>query len=347
MPSSNAFLKYNADISISDNFGQTPLHYAAIAGYGSVVDVLIKNGADVKAKDKEAKTPAYYAFYYGNKKIAKNLVMHGDSKKNLANSKGDPLNTELVEGEATIWYLNHSGWAVKTKNHFLIFDYWQQSNDPDQACLNNGRFNAEELADQNIIVFSSHTHQDHYSREIFNWRDSNKNIDYVLGFETNDHDDYIYIPPGNDKKVDNVKITAIKSTDSGEGFMVEVDGLTIYHPGDHANRFQDGDSEFTDEIDFLAENSNNIDIAFVPISGCNFRDKIALVKGNNYLVEKFNPGLVLPMHGSNNEHKYQKYAEERNKEGNTSIYSYVLNKGDRVYYKKQGEKLGYSKLMVE
>jgi len=53
--------------------------------------------------------------------------------------------------------------------------------------------------------------------------------------------------------------------------------------------------------------------------------------------------MVLPMHGSNNEHKYKEYAKDKNKEGNTSIYKYTLNKGDRVYYKKESDKLGYSK----
>ena len=28
----------------------------------------------------------------------------------------------LREKEAVIWYLGHSGWAIKTVNHFLIFD---------------------------------------------------------------------------------------------------------------------------------------------------------------------------------------------------------------------------------
>jgi len=32
------------------------------------------------------------------------------------------LSRELEPGQAVIWYLYHSGWAVKTKNHLLIFD---------------------------------------------------------------------------------------------------------------------------------------------------------------------------------------------------------------------------------
>jgi len=338
-----AFLKNKADVSIADKSGKTALHYAAIAGYGDVVDDLVKNGSDINAKDNDGRTPAHYAVYHGNKMIAENFFKNGASKKNIPFGKTDLLNKDLEEGEAFIWYLNHSGWAVKTKNHLLVFDYWQREEDPDFASINNGRINTEEIAKQNVMVFVSHTHGDHYSRNIFDWDNKIKGINYVLGFETTAYDDYTYIPPRNNKTIDNVKITAISSTDTGEGFMLEVDGLTICHPGDHANRYQEGDAEFSDEIDFLAKEYDNIDIAFVPITGCGFRDKVALFSGNDYLVKSFGPKMVLPMHGSNSEYKYKEYAEDKNKEGNTSIYKYVLNKGERVYYKQQSNKLGYSK----
>ena len=336
------YLKYNADVSVADKWGKTPLHTAAIVGYGDVVDILIKNGADINAKDNKGRTPAYYAVYYGNKDIADSFFKLGASIENMPFIKSQLLESEVQESEASIWYLNHSGWAVKTKNHLLIFDYWQRSIEPDNVSINNGRINTEEIAKENIMVFASHIHSDHFSRDILDWNKSVKNIKYVLGFETTLTNDYTYIPPRENKVVDDVKITAISSTDSGEGFMVEVDGLVIYHPGDHANRYQEEDKEFSNEIDFLARQHNNIDIAFVPITGCSFRDKVALVKGNNYLVEKFKPSLVLPMHGSNNEIKYKEYADKRNDENNSSIYKYVLNKGDRIIYKKKDNKLGYT-----
>ena len=36
----------------------------------------------------------------------------------------------LEPGQAVICYLCHSGWAVKTKNHLLIFDYTESSARP-------------------------------------------------------------------------------------------------------------------------------------------------------------------------------------------------------------------------
>lgn len=333
-------LKYNADISITDNTGKSPLHYAAVSGYGDICDLLISKGAELNKKDKNNRTPVYYAGYYGNAGITEKLKKADAASETNSSEETQYLSKKMNEGEAVLWYLNHSGWAVKTKNHLLIFDYWQLTGDPDVACLNNGRINPQEIKDQNVIVFVSHTHQDHFSTNIFDWKKTVNNTNYILGFETGLYKDYTYISPRSEKTIDGVKITSISSTDSGEGFMVEADGVTIYHPGDHANRFREEDKAFSDEIDFLSEKYSNIDIAFVPITGCSFRDKVALVKGNDYLVGKFNPELVLPMHGSGSEHKFIEYADERNKINNTSVYHYLINKGDRMFYKQQNVKLG-------
>jgi ankyrin repeat protein/L-ascorbate metabolism protein UlaG (beta-lactamase superfamily) len=331
----SALLSNNADLSMIDNNGKTALHYAAIEGNIEIFELLLKNKAEVNIKDKEEHTPAYYAVYYGHTKLAEQLFKLGASKENIPYKNTELLKKEINNGEAVVWYLNHSAWAVKTKNHLLVFDYWQQNDDPNTPSINNGRINPEEIVNQNVLVFASHTHQDHFSPDIFNWGKTLKNINYILGFETDDYKEYSYIQPRELKTINGVKITAIPSTDSGEGFMVEVNGLTIYHPGDHANRFQEGDNAFTDEIDFLAKQYNKIDIAFVPITGCSFRDKKALNIGNNYLVEKFNPSLVLPMHGSGNEDKYIEYANERD----NPVYKFVSNKGDRLLYQKKENSL--------
>jgi len=67
---------------------------------------------------------------------------------------------------AKIWYLYHSGFAVKTDKHFLIFDYWKDTG----GGLKNGAINPDELVDEDVIVFASHVHGDHYNPEILNWR---------------------------------------------------------------------------------------------------------------------------------------------------------------------------------
>ena len=41
-------------------------------------------------------------------------------------------------GQAEIFYLCHSGWAMKTASAFLIFDYWERTQRPERPSLSNG-----------------------------------------------------------------------------------------------------------------------------------------------------------------------------------------------------------------
>ncbi|HBS86467.1 MAG: hypothetical protein A2W91_19825 [Bacteroidetes bacterium GWF2_38_335] len=327
-------IEYKADVNLTDNSGKTALHYAAIYGFGEIFTILTENGANSSAKDAEGHMPEYYAAYYGNDEIKKVLMTKGTANEKAPENTG-LLKKELKEKEAVVWYLNHSGWAIKTKNHLLVIDYWDNNVNPDKLCLNNGFINPEEIAGLKVTAIASHNHQDHFDQRIFGWTKTIGNINYVLGFNNSQNANCTYIAPHEEKNIDGVKITAIASTDSGEGFMIEVDGLVIYHPGDHANRFQDEDKDFTSEIDFLAEKYKKIDIAFVPISGCNFRDKTVLKKGNDYLVSRFSPTMVLPMHGSGSEFKYREYSDERNKLYNTNIYRFVSFRGDRLVFEEK------------
>ncbi len=61
------------------------------------------------------------------------------------------LEKELAPGEAVIWHLHHAGWAVKTKTHLLIFDYWQETRPPERPSLDNGFIVAEEMRDQMVM----------------------------------------------------------------------------------------------------------------------------------------------------------------------------------------------------
>jgi len=320
----------NADVSIADKEGRTALHYASIAGSGQMVDLLLQHGANVKKLDNKGHSPAWYALYYGNNGISEKLCSAGAAKE-ITPTMVNMVNKKLSEGEAVVWYLNHSGWAVQTSEHLLVFDYWQRVLPSDRQSLDNGRINPEEVAGKNVVVFSSHSHNDHFMQEIASWSSGISNIRYVLGFEGPFSTDYAFIPPRGEKVVNGVKIRSIASTDSGEGFIVELDGVTIFHPGDHACRFEEKDTAFTSEIDFLASMYQNIDIAFVPVSGCSFNNKVALEKGNDYLVEKFHPRVVFPMHGSGNEKTYREYAEKENTEQKSPIYKYAEFMGDRFF----------------
>ncbi len=328
----NYLVSQKVDVTIKDKTGRTAVHLAAICGFCDVMDKLIENGGDIKTKDNLGNTPLYYANYYGNLNTAKKLLAAGAPEEVF--NMPDYCHEAVEKGDATVWYLNHSGWAVKTQNNLLVFDYWQPNAAPDKPCVNNGYICADEMKDQKVTVFVSHSHGDHYDKSIFDWKNKVEDITYVMGFNDEIETEYTYIKPQETQKVGNIKVTPVKSTDAGEGFLVEVDGVTIYHPGDHANDNRNNPVAHNSEIDFLAQSNSNIDIAFFPISGCSFRDKVALKQGVKYTVEKLHPNVAFPMHASNREDiVFPEFAKEANEYSKgTEFISSINYKGDRYFY---------------
>lgn len=208
-----------------------------------------------------------------------------------------------------IWYLYHSGFAVKTNNHLLIFDYYTKPGTDFNGLLNTSHLSTEELSDQNVIVFSSHRHPDHFDKRILEWSDIVPNINYVLS-------DDIKIPVVNHDKnilsvhfnkeytLDNIKITTLHSTDEGVAFFIKIDGINIYHAGDlnwwywneetkHYNDTMAG--QYKHEIDLLK--GKNIDVAFLPMDP---RLEENYLLGVDYFIKTINPRIVFPMHFGDN-----------------------------------------------
>jgi len=289
----------------------SPLHEVAARGYGKICAMLIEKGADVNQKDNAGNTPLYYADRYQHKAIAAMLQEKGAAAEGKDKNSDRPwLSEPLAAGHAVVWYLGHSGWAVKTQNHLLVFDYWKGDTLPDEPGLANGAINPLELRDVNVTVFASHAHGDHYMPEIFAWRKTMPKINYILGFKPENADGYALLPNREKKELNGMEITPIESNDSGQGYFVKVDGVTILHPGDHANRQRDFSGPFKKEIDFLADQGLKADILFAPVSGCGFGDIVAVKKGVFYTIDRFSARSVFPMHAGGGEVRYREFAKE-------------------------------------
>lgn len=69
-------LKYNADPSIPDLSGRTPLHWACYYGCDKIAHLLIPK-SNVRAQDDEGVTPLHLSSYAGNLDISQCLVQNG------------------------------------------------------------------------------------------------------------------------------------------------------------------------------------------------------------------------------------------------------------------------------
>jgi ankyrin repeat protein/L-ascorbate metabolism protein UlaG (beta-lactamase superfamily) len=323
--------------ALDPSTGKTILDEAAARGYSAVVDLLLAGGIDRNALDKNGRTALSYALKYGNKTSAATLRKAGVKdvpwQTNLDDSA--QLSKALGDGQAMIWYLKHSGWALKTKSALLIFDYWDNDLAPDEKLLANGHINPEELKALDVYVFATHEHGDHFDRQILEWKKTIPSIHYIFGFEETSQDGIIYAAPRTERKVGNLAVTTIKANDAGVGFAVRVDGLAVFHAGDHSNnKMEAADNDFFPEIDFLAEKGIHPDIAFfLNMYGCGSTNPEAFLKGIFYAIDKLGIKAVLPMHGANKEWVYGNLAEAVAKSGMKVAVGAAVNQGDRFFYK--------------
>jgi ankyrin repeat protein len=332
-------LAEGAYLNLKDGkYGRTELHTAVIRGQGEIVDRLIKDGAKTNIEDNDGNNPLDYARYHGFKQIAHLLEKHNAPARKYTTLVSNVLkNKKIKEKEAIVWYLGHSGWAIKTQNHLLIFDYYEHPNRalPIDASLASGYIDPSEIKDENVTVFVSHHHGDHYDPRIFQWRNEIPSIEYVLGFQPRDlEEDYTYTGPSSEQEIEGMKVYTIRSNDAGVGFLIELDGLTILHPGDHANGNMDMSGNYTPEIDALATMSEDIDLAFFAILGCSLGTPESVQLGVHYAIEHLEPKVVFPMHAGHAPYRYREFVEEAAAHDYDTQLAYALNEGDRFLHRQ-------------
>lgn len=225
--------------------------------------------------------------------------------------------------KAKIKYLFHSGFSIETEKHLLIFDYYNDLPHSENKKLAEGVIGKEDLkGDKDIIVFSSHSHHDHFSPYIMEWSDYNKNIKYILSSDIKPgrYDNNIHLmSPYNELDIGGVNVKTYGSTDMGVSFLVTVDGMRILHAGDlnwwywwddTAEEIEKMEKMFKDEIDKIS--GNEIDIAFFPVDP---RLEQNFHMGGEYFIKNLKPEIFVPMHMWE---KYKVIRDFKNKIGETN-----------------------------
>jgi hypothetical protein len=72
----NQLVGRGANVNARDDYGYTPLMWAAQEGYIQTLEALIKRGADVNARDKAGRTALLIATVKGHQAIVKSLLAH-------------------------------------------------------------------------------------------------------------------------------------------------------------------------------------------------------------------------------------------------------------------------------
>jgi L-ascorbate metabolism protein UlaG (beta-lactamase superfamily) len=153
-----------------------------------------------------------------------------------------PVLEDPPPGGAFVWYLGHCGYAVRTREHLLIFDYQEQSDGrqpktkPERPSLDSGWIDPEEIKGLKVRVFASHSHGDHFDPVILTWKGTVPDILYYFGWKAADDPAHAYlIGPRAELESGGLEIATINSHHSGVpevAWLIKVDGLVIYHNGD-------------------------------------------------------------------------------------------------------------------
>ena len=200
--------------------------------------------------------------------------------------------------KAKVWYLAHSGFAVQTESSFLIFDYYLD--EPKGGTIEQGVIDPKELAEKNVIVFVSHNHDDHFNPVIFEWQKTIPNIRYILSNDIPEIPNAIMIGPDDTVEQEDLVVKTYRSTDEGVAFLVQIDGLAIYHAGDLNDWEWDGAGDlingrvrraFRHEIKKLSEKP--INVAFFPMDPKLMEYQF---KGFDFFLQNTSAEFVFPMH---------------------------------------------------
>jgi ankyrin repeat protein len=85
------------DVNVKNEFGWTPLYYAAWGGHKEIVELLIAKGADVNKDDDDESTPLHYAALKGQKEIAELLIAKGADVNAVGDLGRTPLDLAYAE----------------------------------------------------------------------------------------------------------------------------------------------------------------------------------------------------------------------------------------------------------
>lgn len=234
-----------------------------------------------------------------------------------------------------VTYLYHSGFAVELDRHLLIFDYYKG----ELPKVPEGK---------QPVIFASHKHQDHFQLSVLKWGEqASANTRYFFGNDIKMNEKYLErkgidpvilervkrmhggecfeLPQEQDgmesdadsqparSGQDTLRVETLRSTDEGVAFLVQAEGISIYHAGDLNHWFWAEEPESWNaqmERDYRAEidriTGRYFDIAFVPLDP---RLRAGYCLGMDYFLKKVKAQHIFPMHMWNKYSVIRQYKE--------------------------------------
>jgi len=97
-----ALIDKGADLNARNNDGYTPLHIALMKGHTEAAMAVIDKGADVNARNNDGYTPLHYALSYGHSEVAMAVIDKGADVNARDNNGDTPLHHALSYGHSEV-----------------------------------------------------------------------------------------------------------------------------------------------------------------------------------------------------------------------------------------------------
>lgn len=189
-----------------------------------------------------------------------------------------------------ITYIHHSSFCVELDNSILLFDYFK------------GEL-PEFDKNKKLYVFSSHFHQDHFNKCIFDIQNHHPDVSYILSKDIRAKKDFnrVFVKANDKIIVDDIQIITLESSDIGVAFLVKCEDKVIYHAGDLNWWHWEGENS-PKENKFAEDKFKSglkpiegmkIDVAFVPLDS---RQGEQYYLGFDYFMRNTKTKVAFPMH---------------------------------------------------
>lgn len=216
----------------------------------------------------------------------------------------------------TLTYIFHSGFVLETEKTVIVFDYWLDPAGVIPRALSNMK---------HVYVLCSHFHRDHFTRQIFKWRQQwpNHRYTYILSRDilkrgrAEKHEADVWLAKGGEWEDDNIRVHAMGSNDCGVSWVVDAEGKRLFHAGDLNNWYAhllskdcgvrrkgtlgmgaEIDPEYEEkrylgELKDIAKVYDSFDVVLFPIDG---RIGNGYTRGARQFLERFAVRLFVPIH---------------------------------------------------
>lgn len=197
-------------------------------------------------------------------------------------------------------YYYNSGFSVQVGGTLLIFDYWEGEN---QSLSPANRISETFLqAFEQIYVFVSHAHPDHFDPVIYQWYKHGLPVSYIVSHDMPVGTRGSRLAPFQEKQLtQDIKVKAFGSTDLGVSYLVTVYGMTIFHAGDlnlwhwraesTLKEIEEAENAFYEAMEPLRH--EKIDVAMFPVDP---RQGYMYDAGANHFIMSEKPRVFIPMH---------------------------------------------------